>query len=405
MTTTTIRARGPRELLSYVPYRLGYRPHESVVLVSLRGPRHAVGLVARADVADLVDPDDGERLARALAGHAASDGADRVVVAVWTGEAPGLVRPGGAGDAARAVDRVRAAVARVLGTATDDVEAWAVGADGYRAVGCVDDACCPPAGRPAVELESSEVSAHMVLRGVGVAPSRAASFAIPPADTRRRTAARRAAVRQEQAAARSAGDAAATVRRRDEALDVWGRAVALSADRPADRPTDLPVDLPTDLPAVLLGRLAQALAETPVRDAVLLAVCGADRGLVRRTARGTAAGATAQDGAATAGVVARLVDPRAAQEPDEALTGPARTVLEAVVAHVPGRAAPALTLLALLAWWNGDGGRAGQRLAEALALDPGHRLALLLDGALEAGLPPGWVRRETAAVTGARRNG
>ncbi|WP_448629283.1 DUF4192 family protein [Cellulomonas soli] len=64
-----------------------------------------------------------------------------------------------------------------------------------------------------------------------------------------------------------------------------------------------------------------------------------------------------------------------------------------MVAH--GRAggqAPALTLLALLAWWCGDGARAQVLLERALADEPAHRLALLLAEALEAALPPGWVR-------------
>jgi hypothetical protein len=68
--------------------------------------------------------------------------------------------------------------------------------------------------------------------------------------------------------------------------------------------------------------------------------------------------------------------------------------LEGVVAH--GRAgaqAPALTLLALLSWWQGDGARARVLLDGALDSNPGYRLAVLLDDALGAAIPPGWVRR------------
>jgi hypothetical protein len=67
-------------------------------------------------------------------------------------------------------------------------------------------------------------------------------------------------------------------------------------------------------------------------------------------------------------------------------------VLERLVAHQPaGERAPALTLLALLAWWGGDGARAGVLLDRALRCDASYRLALLLAEALAAGLAPGWV--------------
>ena len=65
-------------------------------------------------------------------------------------------------------------------------------------------------------------------------------------------------------------------------------------------------------------------------------------------------------------------------------------VLEALVAH--GRAgaqAPALTLLALLAWWRGDGARARVLLDRALEDDPDYRLARLLDDALARRHPAG----------------
>jgi hypothetical protein len=89
-----------------------------------------------------------------------------------------------------------------------------------------------------------------------------------------------------------------------------------------------------------------------------------------------------------------MVDPVAGREPDDALVDAARTVLESVVAHGRReRQAPALTLLALLAWWGGDAVRASVLVERALDQDPGHRLAELLDRALGYGLPPGWVRR------------
>jgi hypothetical protein len=46
--TTTIRLRGPADIIAVLPYHLGYRPIDSLVLVLLDGPR--VVLVARVDL-------------------------------------------------------------------------------------------------------------------------------------------------------------------------------------------------------------------------------------------------------------------------------------------------------------------------------------------------------------------
>lgn len=140
-----------------------------------------------------------------------------------------------------------------------------------------------------------------------------------------------------------------------------------------------------------LGRLAAALADVPVRDAVLLWCVPGHDDAARSTAVGEA-GPDLED--ATAAAIASVVDADRAAAPDADRAAAAVAVLEAVAAHAPRRlAAPALTLLAFLAWWSGDGGRAGYRLDAALAAEPGHRLARLLDAALRAGLPPGWLRR------------
>jgi len=79
---------------------------------------------------------------------------------------------------------------------------------------------------------------------------------------------------------------------------------------------------------------------------------------------------------------------------DEELARAGVEVLEAVVAHTrTADQAAALTLLALIAWWQADGARAGVLLGRALDGDPDHRLALLLTEALARGLSPGWIRR------------
>jgi hypothetical protein len=369
--TTLIRARGPRELLAYVPYRLGYRPRDSVVLVGLRGPRGRVGLVVRVDVDDLADLERGPQVARTVLAHLSADGARRVVLVVYT-DAPLRAGVPTAARERAAVEHCREAVEELVGPA----DAWVVSSTGWGGLDCTDRECCPAGGRPLSELEGSEVGAHMVLAGESVADSREDALRIPRAapDARRRAA--RAAHR-----ARSRPGAPSGLEWRAEGLAAWRQAVRLRGGGDGE-----PAEV---LPAALLGRVEAALESVPVRDAVLLSFVPGTGDLPERTVRGV------EVDSGTGAAIARLVDPAVALPPDPALTGPARAVLEAVVGHAArGRAAPALTLLALVAWWHGDGGRAAERLREALAHDPAYRLALLLSSAVDAGVPPGWVRAQ-----------
>lgn len=425
---TVVRVAGPEDLLAYIPYRLGFEPAESVVAVSLTGPRQRVGLVARVDLADLRlrqpdDPNgpDGAATARWLTDHVVADGADRAVVVLYTATDPTV--PSGA--ARRAVDLLRARLERKL----PGTEAWLVAPTGFRALDCADPTCCPAEGRPLSALKSSRVAAHMVLEGRTVAGTREERYALRAAPEHARTQARRAAARwtdtyrrllngtrfpdgggpvdrttpagraeQRQGAAFGprAVEAHALRAEREladwgaESLDLWRSAMRLAADlRPGQPLTLSPVDL---------GKIGAALADTPVRDAVLLSLAPGTEEAALRTARRQLDGDT---DTATGAVMARIVDPEQGVPPDEAITRAASHVLEAVVTHVPrNRRAPAYVLLALIAWWRGDGGLAAERVSDTLGVDPGYRLALLLRGAIAGGVPPGWVRREQGSRQG-----
>lgn len=436
-TATVVRVAGPEDLLAYIPYRLGFEPAESVVAVSLAGPRQRVGLVARVDVGDLGlrrpdDPDgpDGAATARWLTDHLVADGADRAVVVLYTATDPTVV----SNPARRAAELLRARLERRL----PGVEVWLVTPTGFRALDCTDPGCCPPGGRSLGALKSSRVAAHMVLEGRTVAGTREERYALRPAPEVARTQARRAAarwsdahrrlltdarfadggapvdrtapdgpVRQDSSGRGSSGRGGAgrggTVRgdgpravRAQRALAEWG-AESLDLWRAAVRRAARAEHGASVVPSpVDLGKIGAALADTPVRDAVLLSLApGADETALR-TARREVDDDT---DAATGSVMARIVDPEQGEPPDEDRTRAARSVLEAVATHVPrSRRAPALLLLALIAWWHGDGGLAAERVSDALAVDPDYRLAVLLRGAIAGGVPPGWVRREQAVL-------
>ncbi len=368
---TTIRTREPRELLALIPYQLGFLPSESAVAVALRRERSRVGLVARVDLADLADAVDGPELARSLVGHLLADGASAAVLVVYTDGPADPCRPG---PTERAVATFRAEAAALLG----EVAVWHVGRAGYRAFGCTDADCCPPQGRPLSDLQSTQVGAHMVMAGRQVVPTRQALLGTATADAGARRAARRAAERW-AAHLRAGADPVSAHRWRRAGLAEWRRDV----ERLLAEPSLL-------IEPVRLGRHLAALGDVLVRDAVLL-------GLVPGCARLADRVVAGYSGEEVGRALGAIIDPVLGIAPEAALVDPARRLLEQLDAHASrGRRAPALTLLALVAWWEGDGARAGVCIERALAVDETYRLAVLVDTTLRTGMPPGWLRARGA---------
>jgi hypothetical protein len=94
-------------------------------------------------------------------------------------------------------------------------------------------------------------------------------------------------------------------------------------------------------------------------------------------------------------VLDSLLSAGGARRPDPVATATAVRVLERVVAHGRvRRQAPARTLLALVAWWTGDGPRASVLVERALRDDPTHGLAHRVRRLVDSGTPPAWVRAE-----------
>ncbi|HEY3436863.1 MAG TPA: DUF4192 domain-containing protein [Actinotalea sp.] len=384
---TTIRTDDPRELLALIPFQLGFHPDESIVAVSLRGRRSRVGLVARTDLADLADPAGGPQVARSLVAHLVADGATGLALVLYTDEDLQSDEGAGRGRAARL--HLQAAADYFLGEA----DCWVVGPGGYFNLDCEDRTCCPLGGRPLSGLESTRVGAQMVLSGATVAASRDELGRVTTADAAARRSARRAAGRW-AVRGQVAADAAEAHRWRREGLAAWrtelmrasaafessagtGTAVGQGAGRGPS--TWLAPS------ATVLGRLQAAAADVLVRDAVLLTVLGADR-----VADAVVAGRGADEVGRALGA---LVDPREGVAPPQAMLAGASQLLHQVVGHTTRRLqVPALTLLAVLAWWNGDGARSGAYVDAALGIDPGYRLAGLIHDALLAGMPPGWLR-------------
>lgn len=359
--TTVLRVRQPRDLLSYVPFRLGFAPRESIVVLCLDGGAGRVGLVARHDLPPLWS--DVPSLARVLAALAARDGAASAVLVLYrSGPVP-----------ARVLTALTLAF-RVADIAVLDV--FQVDDERYRCLTC-SGPCCPSEGWPLSDLDSSVVGAEMVLQGNVVAPDRAALLA----DLRRVEAQDADRLPQElvMAEERWSGGTRVRARRRVEAVRVWNAAIerCLAGDR-------LPLSLRDT------ARLATAFQDVVVRDAVVL----------RTVPHGQAAALAHARGAVDDPLVVAALDaafgarePRQpAQPPDPDLVQAVDLLLRHLVRSVDGeRSISPLAVLAWSAWWRGDGALADLLVDRLLTVSPAHAFGLLLRAAVDQCLPPPWV--------------
>lgn len=326
----TARATNPAELAVLVPYILGFHPERSLVVLALEGKR--LGLTQRMD---LVPEEHARDVVRQMIGHVARSGAGKIAVVAFE-------REPGESDPMRA-ELMRLVRSRVIRCATSVV---------VRDGRWFDPDGLVPRSRPGGEAlpEPSRVPAVAVLVGEGRMP-------LPSRESLRDVV--------ESGTSEVAEDVAAAL----DAIDTEETGVDPSPVR-AWRTVLAPGG--ADDPEAVAEALV-ALRDVSWRDALLAALCPGwmPDGLL-------ADEPTAAASAAVAGL-----DPELALER-----------LSTLVHATPrGEAAPVLTVLAQVAWSRGDGALASIALEEALAIEPGYRLADLLDRLVSSG-----VRMPSAAA-------
>ena len=385
-----VRVSDPAEVLSYVPHAIGYVPTQSIVAISLRPPRRRIGLVARVDLDDIVG-ERGHDVADDLADFLTADGAVALFVVVYTNEPVARAR-----RSRSLADRAFESLMCAQGL-PESVETWIVAPDGYVAWGCQDLTCCPTGGRDLRDLDDTRLATQLILAGSAPLASRSAlESGIDDDPVRRRefeSAVRR--IDRVRAQAQGRGDLDRwRVRRTRSALSLL---VGIGSGlRTLD---DFPYEDDRPLTPAQLGAISAALTDVVVRDLALVAIarsCGRPHGerstsRSRASSRRTAQVTTASLDSLPFDVGAVFGAGGPAPEP-QLLSRVQRGLGDAVRLGRGPMRADLLVILAWLAWWAGDGARAGVHLGEALDLVPDHRLGALIRDSLRHAVPPGWAR-------------
>lgn len=317
----------PSDIVDAVPYLLGFQPHDSLVVLSLRGERKRVGLTARVD---LPPPELAAQCARDFVGYLTRDRAAYAIAAIYP-PSDGRVHPSVQPLADALTEQLRRA-------GIEPVEAVCVGDGRWWSLLCMNEACCPSEGTPIDAASTSACAAALTYAGIAVLGSRDELVrTIAPVTGVVRVAMDYALTRvAEELAARVPAGIGDEVAR--ESLVLWRAEVAARLAAEVGHITDLSVD---DAARLILG-----LVDVRVRDQVLTWYDG-------------------PRGEATRGLLAELV--RRASPPFDV---------------------PPLALFAWICYLQGNGSLAGIAIDRALAADSDYGMAQLLDQALVGALDP-----------------
>ncbi|MEV0255599.1 DUF4192 domain-containing protein [Streptomyces sp. NPDC050732] len=361
-----VTLRTPAELADALPYLLGFKPEESVVLIALHGERGRFGGRARLGIPERAGDWRcvAEQLARCLV-----SGCER------RGERPdGIVaflcqEPVGAETGQQVVARLRP-LAQVLRTACGrlDVpvfEVVCISAGRFWTYCCPDTRCCPPEGTPLLSPGTSVLAAAATYMGVRASATQSEIRGrLTPWNTA-------AATDQERAL-----DAAA--------LELVPR--MLSEEDLEDDGSDQDVHGVAAETLDLARRIMARLAASPALPAPL----DADNRDDELIAHDEAA-------ALIFGLQARATRDRAAEWMEGADGPPALRLWRALARRCVGaymeHAAAPLSLAGWVAWSLGDLAEGQEALDMALRADADYTFALLLNRACNEDLDPESIRR------------
>jgi hypothetical protein len=320
-----LKVGSPDSVLAVIPGLLGFHPSDSLVVIGAKPPRGRIEVAFRYDLPEPPDP----AAAAKIATHAASILArQQLPLAIVVGYGPGpMVTP--------VADALVAELRRADITLRDVLR---VEGGRYWSYACRDPQCCPPEGTP-FDPGSHPAAASLATGGRKALRDRAALAAtIAPVNSAQMSE----AIRQvEQRIAGIAGQGTGPGRQR-AATQHLARQGLRTVREVLDSYRHEGVSITDDQYAWL----AVALTDLRVRDDAW----------------------------------ARMVPEHAEAH---------LRLWTYLVQHVPARYVPApASLLAFTAWQSGNGALANVAIERALAADPEYSMALLLQEAVSAGMPP-----------------
>ncbi|WP_284117948.1 DUF4192 domain-containing protein [Streptomyces fragilis] len=354
----TLRSTG--ELADALPYLLGHRPEDSMVLVALHDSGKQGRFGGRARLGIPAEPANWQaaagQLARGLVTGSARRGSTVTGMVAYVCQEPG---PGETGR--EVMERLRP-LAQLMRTECGRldvpvVEALCLSGGRYWSYCCSDQACCPAEGRPMGLPGTSVLAAASAFAGIRVRGS------LEEVRVRLRPWEGTSAVAAQEAAL----DATAAA--------LLPRLVVTDGRAQVEEQT-------MELAERVHERFAGVQPEADALDADLRD----DRLLSHEEAATLVHGL--QD---------RVTRDRAAEWMEGEDAAPALRLWRALSRRCVGsygeHAAPLLTLAGWVAWSTGDDVEAREALAMALAADPAHLFARLLHRAIDEGLDPESVRR------------
>jgi hypothetical protein len=365
---TTIHLNGLADVLTVLPYQLGFHPQSCLVAVSLRGTR--MGLVQRID---LPPP---EHVSDAVAAMITPLRRDRPRAMLLIGYEERE------GDSRAMLDEM-AAACRARGINVAD--RVAVRDSRWFDLDC-SQRCCPPEGRPLPPPSAVPAVAEFVGREICPLPNRSAladlmgpNRSLTSSDLGEVT---RLAERwlDRRLRATVAGEKTRTLSARDKGLvdfraaelALWGR--VLRAD---DEAEPIQALTPRDL-----AMLAVSLTDVDLRDALIAWLCPGvlPEDVMDRTMTVQMGQVLSEppwlggDEPEMLGVIGQQRVERRLCDLSAALPDPL--------------AVSTLTVLASFAWWRGDGALTRVALDRALRVDPHYRLAQLLERMVDLAIRP-----------------
>ena len=387
LMTTTIHLSGPADVLTVLPYQLGFHPHECLVVVSLRGTR--MGLVQRID---LPPP---EHVVDAVAAMIAPLRQDTPRAALLIGFEQRE------GQSRAMLDEMADAC---LAHGIEVADRMVVRGDRWFDLDCTQG-CCPPEGLPLPPPSEVPAVAEFVGREICPLPDRSAladllepnlpQLSSPLAEVLR-LADEWSQLRQEVTDAVEAGLSTAETELGTGEMELGTGETDLHI-----RETELHGFRASELAvwSLVLCDLddAEPIRELPPQDLAMLAVSLTDVDLRDGLIAWLCPGALPQD----------LIEPdlfvqlsRTLPEPPW-LGGDAgemaqvigrqrieRRLCELCAALPDALAVPVLTVLASFTWWRGDGALTRIALDRALRTEPHYRLAELLERMVDLAIRP-----------------